>query len=177
MSTPQLDHARAEGRNIEPGLACSPQWITSAGEPLAALPVRSPVRRPFEYLRMMDRLPAAVRVTLTPMQLDAISDALVPEPKRHVIDYRISLPLFGRRYYLTILAGPERRSVDRLAREAQVRARRTATFYAVALVIAACVAFVALVVAGYVAKSALGVDVLDGPSMLHQFVFTGRPPN
>ena len=37
--------------------------------------------------------------------------------ERHPVDIRISIPLLVARYYITIVAGPERRSPTRLASE------------------------------------------------------------
>jgi uncharacterized RDD family membrane protein YckC len=67
---------------------------------------------------------------------------------------------------VTILAGPERRSARRLAAEGQTHWLRRAAVYVVlmslALWLAACV-----VVAIYLLKSALGLDLFEGNSPLH----------
>ena len=39
------------------------------------------------------------------------------ETSHHPLDIRVSIPLLSRRYYLTILSGPERRSEGRLREE------------------------------------------------------------
>lgn len=119
---------------------------------------------------MLAKLPPAVRDSLTTQQLDCISDALIPDPPRHAIDYRASIPFFGRRFYVTLLVGRERRSQERLAREAQLRARHVAIVYSVLLMLVSCVSFLAFVLAGYVLKSAMGIDLTDGPSLLHQYI-------
>lgn len=108
---------------------------------------------------------------LTPQQLDAISDALTPDPPSHVIDYRVSIPFMGRRFYITLLAGRERRSLTRLAREAQLHARHIATFYAVLLLVLGCLTVSGTILLGYVVKSALDIDIMDGPSMFHHYFF------
>ena len=119
---------------------------------------------------MLAKLPPAVWDSLTTQQLDCISDALIPDPPRHAIDYRASIPFFGRRFYVTLLVGRERRSQERLAREAQLRARHVAIVYSVLLMLVSCVSFLAFVLAGYVLKSAMGIDLTDGPSLLHQYI-------
>lgn len=84
----------------------------------------------------------------------------------HRIDLRASVPLPGGRWYVTILAGPERRSNERLRQEGQTHwMRRTAVYVmlmSLALWLVVCI--IALV---YLAKSALGIDMLDGHSPLH----------
>lgn len=149
-------------------IASHPHWIDPNGLELAVTPAKSP-EGPFAYGRMLRRLPAAIRESLTQDQLDAISDALVPDAPTHVIDYRVSIPFFGRRFYITLLAGRERRSLERLAREAQLRAKHIAIFYSIILLFLGCVSVIGLVLLGYLTKSALGIDLMDGPSILHQF--------
>lgn len=39
--------------------------------------------------------------------------------RQHTIDARLSVPVFGRRFYLVILGGAEKRRPDRLSRERQ----------------------------------------------------------
>ncbi len=154
--------------------ASRPRWITPEGVELS-LRLRDPVRRPFQYERMLAKLPPAVRDSLTPQQLDCISDALIPDPPRHAFDYRASIPFFGRRFYVTLLVGRERRSLERLAREAQLRARHVAIVYSVLLMLVSCASFFAFVLLGYVLKSAMGIDLTDGPSLLHQYILDGPP--
>lgn len=162
--------AHVETTETTPAIASHPHWITPDGRLLTA-EQKEVKKGPFNYERMLRRLPANVRASLTAEQLDAISDALIPDPPSHGIDYRVSIPFFGRRFYVTLLAGRERRSLARLAREAQLHAKHVAIFYSVLLLFLACVSFVGAVLLGYIAKSALDIDLTDGPSMLHQFFF------
>lgn len=151
-------------------IASHPHWIDPNGVELAA-PAVKPPEGPFIYGRMLRRLPAPIRESLTREQLAAISDALIPDPPTHAIDYRVSVPFFGKRFYITLLAGRERRSLARLAREAQLRAKHIAMFYSVILLFLGCVSVIGLALLGYVTKSALDIDLMDGPSFLHQFFF------
>ncbi len=121
---------------------------------------------------MLRRLPANILSTLTPLQLDAISDALIPDAPTHAIDYRVSIPFFGKRFYITLLAGRERRSLARLAREAQLHAKHIGAFYAFALLVLGCFTLIGSVLIGYVVKSALDIDLMDGPSLLHGYFFS-----
>lgn len=148
-----------------------PHWLNIDGTELPPPKPQADAERPFQYQRMLRRLPASILSSLTPVQLDAISDALIPDPPTHAIDYRVSIPFFGRRFYVTLLAGRERRSLARLAREAQLHAKHIAAFYAFALLALGCLTLVGTVLIGYVMKSALDIDLLDGPSLLHGYFF------
>ncbi len=64
------------------------------------------------------RLPAWVMDTLTAEQRDAIHQAVCDPSLRHPpINIRFSLPAFGRRYFLTIIGGVERRGAQRRTHE------------------------------------------------------------
>lgn len=64
------------------------------------------------------RLPAWVIDTLTAEQRDAIHQAVCDPSLRHPpINVRFSLPAFGRRYFLTIIGGVERRGAQRRTQE------------------------------------------------------------
>ncbi len=64
------------------------------------------------------RLPARVMDTLTAEQRDAIHQAVCDPALRHPpINIRFSLPAFGRRYFLTIIGGAERRGARRRTHE------------------------------------------------------------
>ncbi len=66
-----------------------------------------------------------------------------PQPwTEHPVDIRVSIPLPFARYYLALVAGPERRSADRLTDER--RRRRLVRFGNVLFVLAAVVIFYAL---------------------------------
>ncbi len=64
------------------------------------------------------RLPAWVMDTLTAEQRDAIHQAVCDPSLRYPpINIRFNLPAFGRRYFLTIIGGAERRGAQRRAQE------------------------------------------------------------
>ena len=60
--------------------------------------------------------PIATHADGADMTEAGISDAHASSQKEtaHPLDIRVSIPLFSRHYYLTILSGPERRSARRL---------------------------------------------------------------
>lgn len=92
-----------------------------------------------------------------------------PWAGNHVIDLRASIPLPGGRWYVTILAGRERRSADRLTLEGQTHWLRRAAVYMLIMSALLWIAVCAIVV-GYLIKSALGLDFFDDASPLH-FIF------
>ncbi len=73
------------------------------------------------------RLPAWVMDTLTAEQRDAIQQAVCDPSLRHPpVNIRFSLPAFGRRYFVTIIGGVERRDAQRRAQERTKFPLRTA---------------------------------------------------
>ena len=73
------------------------------------------------------RLPAWVMDTLTAEQRDAIQQAVCDPSLRHPpINIRFNLPAFGRRYFLTIIGGVERRGTRRRTQERTKFPLRTA---------------------------------------------------
>jgi hypothetical protein len=63
---------------------------------------------------VFDRMPPWIVDTLTPEQKEAVYLAIrPPEWKFHPINIRISIPLIGRRYYLTLVGGEDGRSAAR----------------------------------------------------------------
>ena len=122
---------------------------------------------------LLHRMPHHAARTFTTAQLRLLDSLISQAPPSggHAIDYRVSLPLFGRRYYLTILAGRERRNTQRLARERQSAWTRVFTAYIVASWLLASVLVALGFIAIYVMKSIAGVDVDKGPSFLHSWFF------
>ena len=95
---------------------------------------------------LFERLPPWVTDTLTTEQREAIHEAVSgPEWDRHQVNIRLTIPFFGRYYYLTVVCGEGRRSIERRDRERHRYPLRTAAnifffvaaaalFYAAALV-------------------------------------------
>ncbi len=84
----------------------------------------------------------------------------------HTINLRASIPLPGGRWYLTIVAGRERRNMDRLQEEGQASWLRQATAYALLTSLLLWLA-VCMIAAIYLVKSALGIDLFEGHSPFH----------
>ncbi len=121
--------------------------------------------------RLVSRLPAGVAATLSTEQLRALSAATQPAPSHHRIEYRVSVGLFRRRYYLTVFAGRDRRTLERLRREGQISTRAMSIAATVAVCLIAGCGTLLLLMAGYVLKSSLGIDLFEGPSVLHDLLF------
>ncbi|WP_343867225.1 hypothetical protein [Caenispirillum bisanense] len=67
-----------------------------------------------EEAALLARLPADFVQTLTADQRRMLRRALPGQPwKRHPVDLRFTLPLFGRGVYLAVVAGAERRGAER----------------------------------------------------------------
>ena len=95
---------------------------------------------------LFERLPPWVMDTLTADQKDAIHQAIVdPAWKRPPVNIRFTVPLVHKKFYITVVSGPEQRSRERRGRDRHHYPLRTlanvfffvgvsAAFYAVALV-------------------------------------------
>ena len=94
---------------------------------------------------LQGRLPDAVMRTLTPEQRQALAAAPAPTWGSHSLNIRLSLPWIGRRFYITVVGGPERRDPERRSTDRRLHPLRTAVnalfflgvavlFYAVLLV-------------------------------------------
>ncbi len=95
---------------------------------------------------LFDRLPAWVVDTLTSEQKEAIHKVIEdPAWKRPPVNIRFSVPIIHKRFYVTVVSGEEKRSLDRLRRDRHSYPLRTAAnvfffigiatvFYAVAVV-------------------------------------------
>jgi len=90
---------------------------------------------------LLDRLPDKIRDQLTPEARTAIADAAAQSGGPHPVDIRLSLPLPFRRLYLTVLAGSERRSPERI--DAERRRRRLIRAANIVFVVAVAVLFFA----------------------------------
>ena len=108
---------------------------------------------------------------MTPCQVARLAQLMVPRPAEHAIALRASTRLLGHHVYLALFVGPERRSPGRLVREDQ---KRSLLYVLLCLVLACLVALTMMATCAtalYLAKSMLGIDVMDGPSGLHQLFY------
>jgi hypothetical protein len=76
---------------------------------------------------LFDRLPPEILGSLTVQQKNAIASAAgSTDWKGHPVNIRLSLPFLPRRWYVTIVSGPERRARDRRRRDRTINPIRTA---------------------------------------------------
>lgn len=120
-------------------------------------------------------VPADMRSRLTPEQTARLEHMLSVRSTTHAFDYRASTSFLGRRFYLAVLAGAEARSRSRLEREGLSRRFPSVLFDIVAFCLGTstliCLAAGVAVVWAYVVKSALGIDLMQGHSFLHDWLY------
>lgn len=108
---------------------------------------------PTDSCWVLGRLPAQVTETLTAEQKEAIRRAVAAPWVKHDVNIRVSMPWFGRRFYLTVVGGEERRPLDRLAEE---RKDHPLSTMANSLFLAAVAfSFYAVVLVGLLVKAAV----------------------
>ncbi|MGB0747217.1 MAG: hypothetical protein ACPGO3_00590 [Magnetospiraceae bacterium] len=66
---------------------------------------------------LLTQLPQEVTLGLSERQKTALARALREAPRRHPVNIRLTLPFFGRRYFLALVAGSESRGPQRRARD------------------------------------------------------------
>lgn len=77
---------------------------------------------------ILARLPDEFHARLTPDLMRAIAEAAAPRAwALHPVDIRLSIPLPFGRYYLALVAGPERRPPERRAAESNEHRVMTAS--------------------------------------------------
>ena len=78
----------------------------------------APVRQATPGERLLEQMDQKVAASFTDIQVREVERILsMPSSRRFPVDIRVSLPFVWRRYFITILAGPEQRSAERLEKE------------------------------------------------------------
>ncbi len=120
-------------------------------------------------------LPPDIRAALTNEQLERLERIVADRRTMHTVDYRASSSFCGRHFYLTLFVGPESRSLRRLNAEGQRRKFHRVLGeiigFCASVSLLACLIVGATVITLYVAKSALGIDLLEGHTILHDFFY------
>jgi hypothetical protein len=150
-----------------------PVWESLGETTTASVPI--PAHPAFQ--RILGKLPARILNSFSAEQLRYLAIASQPQPGQHIVDYRASIGFFGKRFYLTVLFGRERRNLERLFAEGQLAARRLTLAYGFMAIIAAAFLTVITIFGLYITKSALNIDLLDGPSTMHEWVFGDEQPS
>ena len=120
--------------------------------------------------RLRRTIPEDVRRALSAAQLDLLVDALKPPGADHLMELRSSFRFFHGRYYATFLYGRERRNRQRLTDEEQLDAVSVSIWFFVLAAAIFSYGLVPLLFVFYFIQSALGLDFIEGPSPLHDFI-------
>jgi len=124
--------------------------------------------------RLLAAIPRGASAAFTPEHLAALDVAIAQtrsRPANHRIDFRVSVPVFGRRYYFVLLGGKERRSYERLTREGHNSTWRMSLAYAFLAGTIASTSMVVVFLLLYVFKSMLGIDIFPEHSFLHDIFY------
>ena len=120
-----------------------------------------------EFLKkFFSRIPEATAASYTEEQLAGVKMAFGGRSRgRHALNFRRSLPLFGRHFYLVCMLGWERRTSHRTAASHR---RRDLRHLANAIAIVAFFGIILLAILGglYGMKIVLGIDVFPSVDML-----------
>ena len=121
-------------------------------------------------LQIASRMPQNIWDTLTDVQKTAVHAAITDRANTHIASLRSSFRVAGRRYYLALFFGHERRSLERLRNEGQLDPGEVSFIFSVLgiLMLIFGIIFIALFV--YMFKSLLGIDIMDGPSPMHALI-------
>lgn len=123
-------------------------------------------------LRLFSHAPADFIKSFSDEQIAGLNAAAINADTRfHSIDFRTSLSFFGIPFYVTFLMGRERRSRERLAMEGQTQVHRVAIAHIILTVLIGLSLLAAVGCILYLVKSAVGIDLFDGNSSLHELFF------
>jgi len=92
--------------------------------------------------------------------------------KNHSIDYSATINWFGKRYYLSVVGGPESRSLPLGKLNFCTRRLIPMVGHVLGIYILVAAMVVPLILLLYFVKSVLAVDFFDGPSLLHGLFFS-----
>jgi len=122
---------------------------------------------------VLQYVPEDVPFSLSAHQINVLNEALARRRRQrtHAIDWRGRINWFGKRFYVSLLGGPELRFPTDGTREfcAQRFGLRVGSILGVYM-LAAAVVLPAILIA-YLVKSFAGIDIFDGPSVLHGLMF------
>jgi hypothetical protein len=117
------------------------------------------------------RRPAHI-ATLDEGQLTALRNAASQAPADRLVDFRASTRWFKQRYYVRVLIGHEKRNMTRLRQENQISVGKTILMVLLVGWLTTTTFLLFGLTALYLIKSALGIDLFEGPSFMHQFFFS-----
>lgn len=83
----------------------------------------------------------------------------------------LSMPTPIGRYFFTVRFGRERRTIDRLVDEGQISIAKVSLAYTLAMWSVLGLVGLGVMVGMYILKSFAGINLMDGPSFLHNFLY------
>lgn len=139
----------------------------------------SPTNHP-AFERLLKRLPEEHRRAFTDEQLQALALASIPPPPNHGIEYRVSLPFFGKRFYVTLFVGRERRARSRLVAEGQLPVSQIVKPDPVAWTLILALTSFGALLALFIAKAMFGVELGESvalPDVMQHLTDIDLKPN
>ncbi|WP_219904709.1 hypothetical protein [Stenomitos frigidus] len=122
----------------------------------------------------LSKLAAPIRNSLTPEQLEAFHQILneaIPKPSAKLVDLRFVIDLLVSRFYIVLFIGKDRRAKKRRY-VPQVMTKMGNTIAIVIILLGANLTISAFILlAAYLMKSAIGIDLLPGhfPDTIKRF--------
>ena len=122
----------------------------------------------------MSRIDLSVRETMTPIQLQAVRDALLANQpfKKHSIDIRGTIPLFFASFYFVLLAGRDRRRKTVDKEKNRAFEGKLSFSYVLSLLLLSFIGaliWIAILLVVYWVKNELGIDVFSGRHFIEFF--------
>ena len=121
--------------------------------------------------RVLRRIPPQIIESLPPVLVIELAESMLPQIAKNKIDFRASTRAFGKPLYVRFMVGEETRTRERLFAEHQVGFGKLVTMAAIGGWVITTSAAAAAVLSAYLLKSALGIDLMEGKSFLHDFFF------
>lgn len=137
----------------------APLWSGPLAQTQSAIQApESPTNHP-AFERLLKRLPEEHRRAFTEEQLRALALASIPPPPNHQIEYRVSVPFFGKRFYVTLFVGRERRVRSRLVAEGQMPVAQILKPDPVAWTLILALTGFGVLLALFLAKAMFGIEL------------------
>jgi len=122
------------------------------------------------------RIPQDIRDRLDGDQVMRLAELLArADPARHRVAYRVSSRLLGKRFYVALFAGIEKRCPGRVKDAGEkrwlLRLMMDAALFGWALLCAVAFVLGFAVVGAYLLKSGMGIDLFEDHFILHDLFF------
>lgn len=119
--------------------------------------------------RVVQQVPPDIRELLSHDQIKRLAAAVAPQRTRHGLALQASFRWITGRYYVALISGRERRSDNRLRAEGQTIIPVGMSVF-IFLLLLMIYGLIPLGFLAYVAKSALHINLMEGPSPVHTWL-------